>query len=244
MPAPEDLSAAFGTPTLPVARALHALAGGGVKITRALSFELIGFFTRTQNLAVRSPAQFPLRAQALEANGSGRAYGMQILLRQELWKGLFGWIAYSFTRSERRDHSEGLPPDGSWRLFDFDQTHVLTVLFGYALPDGWQMSARLRYASGFPRTPIVDVYFDSTNDRYQPVLGAHNGIRLPAFVQLDARLAKVFAIRTTRLELAFEVLNVWNHRNVEEFVYSSDYSRRGAIRGFPVLPSLAVRWQF
>ncbi len=238
-PAPEDLSATFGNPTLPTARALHTVLGVDVRIVKSLSLGVTGFYTRSKRLAMRNGDEAPLPARALEPTGSGRAYGMQVLLRQELWKGLFGWVAYTFMRAERRDRDAA-----SWRLFDYDQTHVLTAVLGWSLPRGFEIGARMRYASGFPRTPVTGSYYDATKNRWQPTFGEHNSIRIPAFVQLDARVAKRFDIRRTKLEIFVELLNVWNRRNAEELIYSPDYSRRGTISGFPVLPVAGVQWDF
>jgi TonB family protein len=238
-PAPEDLSAAFGNPRLPNGRAVHAVGGGAIELTKTLSLDLVGFFTHSWRLAMRSADEAPLPAELLEATGKGRAYGLQVMLRQAEWKGLFGWVAYTFMRSERRDR-----PSSIWRLSDFDQTHVLTVVGGYQLPLGFELGGRFRLASGFPRTPVVDAWFDATRNLFQPMFGAHNDIRLPLFIQLDLRLGKRFEFETSKLEIYLEVLNVWNRRNTEEYVYSSDYSQRGGLRGFPVFPALGVQWDF
>lgn len=238
-PAPEDLSAAFGTPNLPTSRAVHVVAGTMVSITDTLSVDVTGFYTHSDRLAVRSASESPLRAQALEATGSGRAYGMQALVRQDLWKGLFGWVAYTFMRAERT-RAEGEP----WRLFDYDQTHILTAVLAYRLPLAFEASARFRYATGFPRTSVQGVYHDVTRNRDQPIFGRHNDIRIPQFIQLDLRVAKTFTIRRSSLEIFLEVLNLWNRSNAEEIVYSPDFSRRGTIRGFPILPVLGLQWDF
>ena len=92
-------------------------------------------------------------ADQLTQDEIGRAYGGQLLLRQELLRGFFGWITYSLTRSERRDH-----PDTDWRLFDFDQTQALGVVASYQLGHGWDVGTRFRYTTGFPRTPVVNAY--------------------------------------------------------------------------------------
>lgn len=238
-PAPADLSASFGTPTLPTSKALHTVLGLAAWITETLSLDVTGFFTRSRAIAMRSVADSPTTARALEPSGTGRSYGVQALLRQELRRGLFGWVAYTYMRAERRDR-EGAPI----RLSDYDQTHVLTALLAWALPRGFEIGARFRYASGFPRTPVVGAWFDASRNLYQPLFGAHNSIRLPQFMQLDARLAKRFDIRTTTLELFVELLNVWNRRNAEELIYAADDSRRGTISGFPILPAVGMTWDF
>jgi len=237
-PAAEDLSAAFGNPTLPTARALHTVLGAAVNIVETLSLELTGFYTQSNRLAMRNLDDAPLQAEALEPLGYGRAYGVQTLLRLDLFKGFFGWVAYTLMRAERRND------EGAWRLFDFDQTHVLTAVLAYATKRRFEVSARFRYASGFPRSPVVGSYLDATDNRYQPIFGDQNSIRIPDFVQLDLRVAKVFTIRKTTLEVFLEVLNLWNRSNAEEIIYSPDFQERGYIRGFPILPVLGVQWDF
>lgn len=238
-PSPEDLSASFGNPLLAVSRADHALVGAAFRLTDTLSVELTGFFSSSAGLAVRNPDASPLRAQALVGTGEGRAFGGQVLVRQELFHHFFGWVSYSLLRSERRADTTS-----PWRLFDYDQTHVLTVLASYELPLGLEVGLRARVASGFPRTPVTGSYYDSTRDLYEPQLGAVNSSRLPVFFQLDARVAKRFRLGSTTLDAYLEVQNVSNQANAEEVVYSYDYSRSAFITGLPIIPVLGARWTF
>ncbi len=238
-PQPEDLSAAFGSPALGVARATHALAGASVQLTSTLTVEATGFVAWSEGLAVRAATESPRVAEALTATGEGRQFGAQILVRQELWHNVMGWLSYSLIRSERR-----AGPDAAWRLFDQDQTHVLTALVTWAVGRGFEVGARARYATGMPRTTVTGAWFDALRDRWQPVFGAQNGERIPDFFQLDVRVAKTFRIASTTLDLSLEVQNITNHANPEEVVWNSDYSRRGYITGLPILPVLGVRWAF
>jgi hypothetical protein len=56
------------------------------------------------------------------------------------------------------------------------------------------LSGRARVASGSPRTPVIDGYKNLKNDRFEPVFGAHNSVRLPTFFALDLRLERGFAL--------------------------------------------------
>lgn len=236
-PQPEDLSASFGAPALTTSTATHALVGAAVQITRTLSAEVTGFGALTESLAVRAPSPAPARAQALVSTGEGRSYGVQVLVRQELARGFVGWFSYSLLRSERRSS-----PDAFWRLSDYDQTHVLTALFSYELGRGFEVGLRFRYATGSPRTPVASAWFDARRDRWEPVFGAQNSIRVSDFVQLDARVAKRFSIGRTTLDVSLEVQNVTNQANAEEIVYDPTFTRQGTISGLPLLPVLGARW--
>jgi outer membrane receptor protein involved in Fe transport len=188
---------------------------------------------------VRNPSSSPLIAHALVNGGEGRSYGVQFLLRHELAKGFFGWVAYTILRSERKDAASA-----DYRLFDFDQTHVLTALASYDLGKGFDVGVRGRYASGYPRTPVIGSYFDSRSASYQPILGDKNSIRIPEFLELDVRVAKRFKLQSSSLEIYLDVQNVSNRKNPEEIAYNADYTQRRYIEGLPILPVLGIKWEF
>ena len=235
----EDLSSVFGNPLLGSAHATHVLGGGAFDLSRNIALETTVFYTSSQDLAVRNPLPAPLIAQALVAQGEGRSYGAQFLLRRELANGLFGWVSYTLLRSERKDS-----PGADWRLFDYDQTHVLTALASYDLGRGFDVGARARYATGFPRTPVIGSYFDTRTATYQPILGAQNSTRIPAFAQLDVRLSKRFQFKTSHLELYLDVQNVTDRANPEEIVYSPDYTQKRYIDGLPLLPVFGAKLEY
>jgi hypothetical protein len=235
-PQAEDLSAVFGNPRLSTSSAHHFLAGTAVRLGDTLSIETTGFYALTEHLAARSPFSAPLLAGALVQNGAGRAFGAQILVRKEMSGGFFGWVSYSVLRSERQDR-----PRGRYRLFDFDQTHVLTVVATQEIVWGIEVGTRLRMASGMPRTPVTGAYYDAQRDLYQPTFGEKNSTRIGPFVQVDVRAAKKFRAGPTELEAYLDVQNVTNRSNPEELVYTGDYSESGTITGLPILPSLGLR---
>jgi TonB family protein len=238
-PVVDDLSPVFGNPVLSPASATHWLTGVAVEAAERLTAETTAFYTTSNGLSVRNPAAAPLVAESLVDTGQGRSYGMQVLVRRDIVKGLFGWVAYTLLRSERRDGAHA-----PWRLSDFDQTHVLTALASYDLGKGFDVGVRFRYATGYPRTFVVGAYYDARRDLYDPILGPRNSTRIPAFYQLDVRLAKKWKIGPTELEAYADVQNVTDRSNDEEIVYSADYSRKRYIRGLPILPIAGARWNF
>lgn len=244
-PDPADLSAVFGNPTLEPARAVHATAGLSIAAPRALRIELAGFFRSLDRLVARSPLATPPLARALVQDGSGRSYGAQLSLSLVPWHGLSGALAYTLSRSERRDASDGFGASAApWRRSAYDQTHVLQLAVRYVLY-GVGLGARLRYTSGLPRTDVLSAYYSAREDEYQPVLGPLYAGRLPDFVQLDARIDRTFALGA-RLSLTaqLEVQNVTNQKNAEERVYSFDYAQSGYITGLPTLAVLGARLGF
>jgi TonB family protein len=235
-PAPEDLSSVFGTPSLGPSQSWHYVMGSAIHVDQ-LEVELSAFYTESSGLVWRSVAPQPFLAQALGQRGIGRSYGGQLLVRLSQIGPFFGWVSYTLMRSERKD-----APELAWRLFDYDQTHVLTVLGSVDLGAGFELGVRLRYASGYPRTPVVGAYYDASSNLYQPTFAQQrNSMRLPEFFSIDVRATYVFAIDDFHGEAFVEVVNVTNNQNVEEIVYDPTYTQHGYISGFPVLPMLGLR---
>ena len=238
-PQPEDMSSVFGNPSVGLSTALHASGGGSYKLTGTLGFEVIGFYKRLYDLVARSALPSPPVAQALQQTGIGRSYGAQVLLRQELLGGFFGWISYTLSRSERKDRDTA-----GWRLFDYDQTHVLAALASYDVWRGYQAGLRFRYATGAPRTPVLGGWYNAKDDQYEPIFGAQNSIRIPAFYSLDARLEKSFVWGRVKTQVFLDVQNLTNRKSPEELAYSADFSQRDYITGLPFLAVLGARLEF
>ncbi len=230
-----DLGARFGNPTLGPPRAAVATAGVEARLVATLTAEATGFYRQLDDVVSRSALPSPAVAGALVQDGSGRAYGGQVLVRAAPWHGLSGWLSYTVGRSERRDH-----PTSPWRLSDYDQTHILTLVAGWQWRR-WDFGARLRWATGFPRTPVDGAYFDARDNRWDPLFGAQNSTRIPDFVQLDLRAEYAFVWTRAQLRLYLDVQNVTFRRNAEEIVYSADYAQRGTISGLPTLAVLGAR---
>jgi hypothetical protein len=245
-PVAEDLSPVFGNPNLGFSSAWHALIGGQYRFNDKpdegvpLSVEVTAFSSFSDGLSTRNLSPSPAQGEALVNEGIGRAYGAQILIRQELFHGFFGWISYSLIRSERKDH-----PTTDWRLFDYDQTHVATLVASYDFGAGFQAGVRLRYSSGFPRTPVTGGTMNLALDRYEPVFGAQNSIRIPDFVQADVRVSKHFDFSaTSKLDIFLDVQNVTDQQNREDIVYNYNYTKQNYITGLPTLPVLGARLEW
>jgi hypothetical protein len=231
---PADLSAVFGSPSLGPSRAGHATLSAWKALAPRTSVEAVGFYRALDRLAVRSPLPTPALAEALTADGRGRAFGLSVLLRRELGAGTAGWLTYTLSRSER--WTEG----GATRLLDFDQTHVLTALASRQV-GRWTFGARARYATGMPRTPVLGSFFDTANAVYQPIFGAQNSARLPPFFQVDARVERSFSAGPVTVTVYLDVQNVTARRNPEEIVYTQSYGGFGYLTGVPLLALLGAR---
>lgn len=235
-----EVNPRFGNPDLDLEHAIHYSVGLERELTERLSVDATLFYKRlthlanpTDRLVERDGELRPLNYDSL---GSGRVHGLELVLRQELWEGLSGWIAYTLSQSRRQS-----PPDSAERLFEWDQTHILNVVAGYALPRNWQVSTRFRYTTGNPETPIIGSVFNASEDEYQPTYGALNSARVSNFHQLDLRVDKRWIHRAYILGAYLDIQNVYNRSNAAGTEYSFDYRRSRPQQGLPLIPIIGVR---
>jgi len=235
-PDPTAFFRAFGNPAAKPQYGWHYVAGVEVDPTPTLHIEAQGFYKDLRNLVVRG--QHPGDAALINA-GIGRVFGGELLVRQQLWKGFFGWIAYTVSRSERKDY-----PNEEWRLFQYDQTHILTIIGSYQFGRGYQVGIRFRYVTGNPYTPIVGAYYESNDQTYRSIPGGTYASRLGSFNQLDLRFDKKWTFNRWSFSVYLDIQNLYNASNPEGYANNYDYSKTAAVSGLPFLPVLGIKGEF
>jgi len=243
-PTPAEYSDDFGNPRLGVQRGLQNSVGVSQQLAYDIGLDATAFFNYiwdqaagSSDLVVRPDGE--VGPEVFSNSQRGRVYGLEVLLRKQLTGRFFGWLAYTLSRSERQPE-----PGDRWQLFDFDQTHILTLIGVVKLPKGWQVGGRFRLVSGNPNTPVVGAVYDAGGDFYQSIDGATNSERIPAFHQLDVRVDKRWTWKRASLTLYIDVLNVYNRQNTEFWNYSYDFSGRRPVASLPIIPSLGVKVEF
>jgi hypothetical protein len=184
-----------------------------------------------------------------------RAYGLEFLLDRRLAERIHGMIGYTLLRAEAIVFDDffglglgvGIGRGSGHRVpTNFDQRHNLVMLLVFELPRAFRFGARFRLVSGNPEQPVIGtkVTQDASRFYYEPIYGEFGSSYAPLFHQLDLRLDKTWFVRRLALIGYLDVQNVYNRIYPEIWVYSIDWTERGARIGLPIFPSLGVRVEF
>jgi TonB family protein len=224
----------LGNPHLRPGRAQHYSLGVEREVGTRLNLTAEGFYKRLSQLTVESPVP----GENLNNDGIGRIYGGEVSAKLRPTAKSSGFLSYTLSRSERNDHGEG------WRLFNWDQTHILTVAGAYRIGRGWDLSGTFRYVTGNPVTPVAGSIYNANTDTYKPIYGAINSDRSNAFHRLDLRVEKSWRVRSGSIAAYLDVQNAYDRHNEEGRAYNFDFTKTGVISGLPLLPSFGVRGEF
>ena len=230
-PQPQDTTTTFGVPGTLSTIANHYGFGAEQEITRQIDMSTEGFYRQYDGIIVPREGNI----------GEGRAFGLETLIRYKPDAKFFGFLAYTLSRSVRRD-GPGQPE----HLFQFDQTHILTAIGSYRLGRGWEFGARFRLVSGNMTTPQTYGFYDSTVGAYVPALAYPPfGRRVPMFHQLDLRVDKTWYFpEGIRVGVYLDLQNAYNQGNVEGISYNYNSTLSTFATGIPFLPSIGFRIEF
>jgi len=221
----------FTNPDVEPYHALHTSLGVEQKLGSHLEVGLEGFYKHIIHRVVSTPGGAPPR---FINDGRGRIYGAELSAKYQS-EDTFGYFAYTLSRSERQDRSD------PWRLFEQDQTHILSLVLSHQLGRGWELGGRFRLVSGNPETPVEGAVYDAGPGVYRPIWGPVNSERAPMFHQLDLRVEKKWQLGAVSLAAYLDLMNAYNAKNEVGKSYSYDYSESESASGLPIVPNLGIR---
>jgi hypothetical protein len=231
IPPPQQIVPELGNPRLDHLHARHLGLGIAQTLSAGWSWRAELYQKRLRDLVVGDATQNYVNG------GSGRAHGLELLLRRDEQPGVpwWGWVSLSWSQASRRNELTG----ETFR-FEYDQPLVLHAVGQWRLGHGWQVGAKWSFHSGAPYTEVVGTT-TQPDGRIRPDYGPLNGSRLPAYHRLDLRAEKQV---TRDFFLYAELINAYRRRNLDGYAYSADYQTRTPVEQLGLLPSVGVKVNF
>lgn len=173
----------------------------------------------------------------MRSAGTGRSRGVELFVQQKLTTSTYGQLSYTRSRVEHR------ALDGIWRAGGYDAPTLLTAILGAKRGTLWEFSTRGSYSSGRPLSPL-NVGASTTQNRLVFDVDRLNSERTPAYMRLDVRVDRRFAVRSSWLAMYFEIQNVNNRENRSVQQWNT---KSRAIEWRPQLalfPLVGMNWKF
>ena len=191
---------------------------------------------------------------------SGRAEGVEAVLRGAAGRGARWWVNYALAWAT--DRIEGREVDRR-----IDQRHAFNLHFEQPVGGHWRLNLAWRFHTGWPTTRILLVEEEATEDgiegepegseepeesEHEPglgfALGPLYGARLSSYHRLDLRASRKWSLARGELTFFLDLQNVYDRSNPSGFDAEIDDETETLVlseEGWPgILPSLGVRWEF
>jgi hypothetical protein len=139
----------------------------------------------------------------LVIRAKGLVYGLESMLRLAPRQRVYGWAAYTLSRSTRTFEQGGSAPS------NWDQRHILNIVLGYRIGEKWNIGGRVHVNSGRPYTAAMEGQSVADALTYN-----RNNKRLTPFFQLDLRAERMWRFRRWSLQLIIDVLNATYNREI------------------------------
>jgi outer membrane receptor for ferrienterochelin and colicin len=233
MPGTQEILRNYGNPNLSHILAEHRVLGITRTLEEGWTWKTEAYYKKISDLVVNDPSSIYVNG------GSGRAYGVEILIKKAQVDRLSGWLSLTLAKSERRNDLTGETFN-----FGYDQPINATVVGTYKLMNNWTLGAKWTFHTGNPYTPIVGTNGTYTDGRPVPLYGAINSERFPNYHRLDLRLDRTYVYNTWKLTNFFEIINAYANKNVGGYDYGPYYDRKTPIYQLPLLPTFGVEAEF
>lgn len=244
-PQPEAADSRFGNPDVEPERAYHLGVGGEWKPSRLWLVDgEVYYIVRRDLLHFTNGGEADDGGSVVTPDrvlniGKSDTYGLEVLIKREISETVFGWLSYTFSRSDQQRF-----PNSRVVPTAFDQTHNLNLVASWKPGGGWELGGRLRVSTGRPDTPVSGATFNADDGDYERVTGGFRTTRRETFQQIDLRVEKTWLFTLWSLGLYLDVQNVLNASNVEAIQWDYRFRESAPVSGVPILPTLGVRGQW
>ena len=174
--------------------------------------------------------------EPVTSSSVGRAYGVEFMIQQKLFKGFYGIIAYTLVKSEFQDKHQNYKPS-AW-----DNGNIVSLTFGKKFKHDWEAGIKWRYLGGSPYTPInvqtssLKTVWD-INQRGLVNYSQLNSARLQPFHQLDMRVDKKFFFKHWSLDVYFDMQNAYQFKAQQPPLLLLDRDSNGNAQTDPANPA-------
>lgn len=244
-PQPEALDQTFGNPELGMERAIHTGLGGEWKPAKYWTADAEVYYIKRDDLveftqdAEVDPQTGEVRPINFRNSRIGDTVGIELLIRREVTRNLYGWLSYTLSRTRELEFD-----DDDYELSTFDQTHVANAVASYRFGGGWELGGRFRLSTGRPITPVIGATFDADDGDYRRVTDTFRSARRKTFQQTDVRLEKTWLFDTWMMGAYLDVQNLFDVENHEAVQYDYRFRESAPVTSIPFLPTIGVRGQW
>lgn len=234
----------------------HFIGGYEKHFNNGFYASIEGYYKPYDNLLVINPANDPSVQPDDFIEGTGKAYGLELLLKKSAGK-FTGWIGYTWNGLERHVdfNGDGKIEEKHGEIFNpkYDQPHSINMVMSYKLNDKNTFGLTMKSSSGQPYTPVVGKTYTQSGmgdllspyNNLRTITGLRNSARYPMYFRSDISYVRDVSPFGIEGKLKFQVINFTNHFNTLFYFWQHDRSPSEvkAFSMFPMIPSIGFEFK-
>ncbi|RKU29432.1 hypothetical protein C6499_08710 [Candidatus Poribacteria bacterium] len=228
-------------------QAVHYVIGAEYTPADNFLVRVEGYYNTFDNLVGRL-REFGRQNQIFAPPQSGDAKGLDVFMTHAVSNRLTWTLGYAY----------GIAKEiaGGTKIFrQHDRRHSFAISSNYQFAAMWHLYLSWRFYTGEPRTLLEHnkVLLDDSRFVCDRQFGEVHSARMPAYHSLDFRITKRSSYRRWELSWYFQILNLYNHRNLDQYAFSEVRDEKTGIITdcvieeeplFPIVPTLGVTVNF
>lgn len=192
-------------------QATHYIIGGEYSKNANFLLRIEGYYKKYDNLVGRH-REFGRIIQIFMPSESADAVGFDVFATKAFTPRLTMSLGYAYGIAEETS--------GDLTIYrENDRRHSIFLSSSHQIATTWHLYLSWRFHTGSPRTPL-DHKFNDDKTACDRIFGETNSERLPAYHSLDFRITKRSPYKRWSLTWYFQVLNLYNHSNVDQYSFS------------------------
>ncbi len=227
--------------------AVHYVIGAEYTPTDNFLVRVEGYYNTLDNLVGRL-REFGRQNQIFVPPQSGDARGLDVFMTHAVSNRLSWTLGYAYGIAEEVAGDETV-------FRQYDRRHAFAVSSSYQFAPTWHLYVSWRFHTGEPRTPLMhpEVLQADGSILCNRQFGATHSERMPAYHSLDFRITKRSPYRRWELSWYFQILNLYNQRNLDQYAFSEVRDEETGViidctvdeePQLPILPTLGVTVRF
>ncbi len=196
--------------------AMHYILGYEYNKGGNYIFRVEGYYKKYSNLVLIDPNDF-----FYKSGGEGNVKGVDVFLKAKIYNKFTGWISYAYSDSKKKQFTATqLVPA------NYDITHNLSIVGSYNLTDQIVFGATYKISTGKPFTPVIGSEYVPSQNVYKPLYASLNSGRFPTYSRVDMNAQYIFSLFGKFAVAVLSLNNVLNQKNIYDYTYNFDYSKR------------------
>jgi len=191
---------------------------------------------------------------AIEQEGKGKAYGLELLVRKNKGK-TTGWIGYTLAWTKRQFENLN---EGREFPYRYDRRHDISIVLNHKVTKNIDIGATWVYGTGIAFTAPLSQYSSGFgNNDFNPFTDGgnvitrysdRNAFRFPSYHRMDVGINFHKKTRWGERTINLSAYNAYNRQNpFFIYIYEDFFTRDKEVRQvslFPIIPSISYIFKF